>query len=104
HFEEGDSVEAYAIELDETNKNITLSQRDQDVKKATSRKKKSRSEDKKTSPQTGTPTLGEMSGLADLKEQMAAKERAEAAEKLQEAARKSSEEEEGEEEDNDEQE
>ena len=106
HFEEGDSVEAYAIELDETNKNITLSQRDKDVKKAkaASREKKSRSGDKKTSPQTGTPTLGEMSGLADLKEQMAAKERAEAAEKLQEAASKSSEEEEGEEEDNDEQE
>src|SRR5690625_2898369 len=106
HFEEGDSVEAYAIELDETNKNITLSQRDKDVKKAkaAAREKRSRSEDKKTSPQTVTPTLREMSGLADLKEQMAAKERAEAAEKLQEAARKSPEEKEGEEEDNDEQE
>src|SRR5699024_5352179 len=77
HFEEGDSVEAYVIELDESNKNITLSQRDQDVQKAKSsgrKSKPSRSKQKKAKPQTGTPTLGEMSGLADLKEQMAAKE------------------------------
>lgn len=81
HFAEGDEVEAYVIELDETNKNITLSQRDKDVKKAkSSTKKKSRSKDT-SSPQTGTPTLGEMSGLADLKEQMAAKAKAEAAER-----------------------
>src|SRR5699024_362989 len=70
HFEEGDSVEAYVIELDESNKNITLSQRDQDVTKAKSSAKKKTSRSKKQSkPQTGTPTLGEMSGLADLKEQ-----------------------------------
>lgn len=94
NFAEGDSVEAYVIELDETNKNITLSQREQDVRKAksTTQERKSRSKDKKPSPQTGTPTLGEMSGLADLKEQMAAKEKAEAAERL----KKKSEEEDGE--------
>lgn len=93
-FAEGDSVEAYVIELDETNKNITLSQREKDVKKVKSSvKKKSRSKSKQSSPQTGTPTLGEMSGLADLKEQMAAKEKAEAAERLQATAKKAEEEE-----------
>jgi small subunit ribosomal protein S1 len=88
-FAEGDSVEAYVIELDETNKNITLSQRDQDVKKAkssSSDKQNRSSKKKKATPQTGTPTLGEMSGLADLKEQMAEKEKAEAAQNLQAAA------------------
>ncbi|MCW9708399.1 30S ribosomal protein S1 [Fodinibius salsisoli] len=86
NFAEGDSVKAYVIELDETNKNITLSQREQDVKKATkSSGKKSRSQKKDSAPQTGTPTLGEMSGLADLKEQMAAKEKSEAAQNLEAA-------------------
>src|SRR6056297_756768 len=42
NFEEGDTVEAYVIELDETNKNITLSQREKDVKEAESTAKKSR--------------------------------------------------------------
>src|SRR6056297_2124850 len=42
-FAEGDSVEAFVIELDESDKNITLSQREQDVKQAESpAKKKSR--------------------------------------------------------------
>ncbi|SMO43900.1 30S ribosomal protein S1 [Fodinibius sediminis] len=99
HFAKGDEVEAFVIELDETNKNITLSQREQDVKKASSTEKKSRS--KQSTPQTGTPTLGEMSGLADLKEQMAAREKAEAAERLQSEADKAEEEEDD---DNDEQE
>jgi len=74
NFSEGDEVKAFVIELDESNKNITLSQNEADAKKAkrsTSRKEKpSRSE----SPQTGTPTLGEMSGLADLKREMEEKE------------------------------
>ncbi|HLR24633.1 MAG TPA: 30S ribosomal protein S1, partial [Fodinibius sp.] len=96
HFEEGDSVEAYVIELDESNKNITLSQRDQDVQKAKSsgrKSKPSRSKQKKAKPQTGTPTLGEMSGLADLKEQMAAKEKAEAVKNVQQAAEEAEEDE-----------
>src|SRR6056297_2991765 len=42
NFAEGDTVEAYVIELDETNKNITLSQREKDVKEAESTAKKSR--------------------------------------------------------------
>ncbi|MDZ7681699.1 MAG: 30S ribosomal protein S1 [Fodinibius sp.] len=75
-FAEGDSVEAYVIELDENNKNITLSQREQDVKKAESTAKKSRDKQQGPAPQTGTPTLGEMSGLADLKKEMADKEQA----------------------------
>jgi small subunit ribosomal protein S1 len=74
-FAEGDSVEAFVIELDENNKNITLSQREQDVKKADSTAKKSRDK-QEPAPQTGTPTLGEMSGLADLKKEMADKEQA----------------------------
>jgi small subunit ribosomal protein S1 len=76
NFEEGDKVEAYVIELDETNKNITLSQREKDVKetKTKTSQKTSRQPQEPSSPQTGTPTLGEMSGLADLKRQMADKE------------------------------
>lgn len=74
NFEEGDEVKAYVIELDESNKNITLSQNESDAKKV----KKSPSRQKKSSaseaPQTGTPTLGEMSGLADLKREMEEKE------------------------------
>ncbi|MGM0547099.1 MAG: 30S ribosomal protein S1 [Bacteroidota bacterium] len=75
HFEEGDSVKAYVIELDETNKNITLSQREKDVKKAESTPKK-KEQSAEPTPKTGTPTLGEMSGLADLKKEMEDKERA----------------------------
>jgi len=89
NYAEGDKVEAYVIELDETNKNITLSQREKDVKKAKSTSKRSRSQqDQEPAPQTGTPTLGEMSGLADLKKQMVEKEKAEAARKLHEQAKK----------------
>jgi small subunit ribosomal protein S1 len=85
HFAEGDKVEAYVIELDETNKNITLSQFEKDVEKAKKAEKKSRKEPE-SAPETGTPTLGEMSGLADLKQEMAEKEKAEAAKKLQKKA------------------
>ncbi|MGD8427812.1 MAG: 30S ribosomal protein S1 [Balneolaceae bacterium] len=88
NFSEGDKVEAYVIELDETNKNITLSQRKKDVKKAkSSASNKERNQDQGPAPQTGTPTLGEMSGLADLKKQMVEKEKAEAARKLHEKAK-----------------
>ncbi|WP_445666161.1 30S ribosomal protein S1, partial [Fodinibius sp. AD559] len=78
NFEEGDTVEAYVIELDETNKNITLSQREKDVKEAKSKpaKKTRGKQEQEPAPQTGTPTLGEMSGLADLKKEMADKEKA----------------------------
>ncbi|WP_138430216.1 30S ribosomal protein S1 [Fodinibius saliphilus] len=92
-FEDGDSVEAFVIELDESNKNITLSQREQDVEKAdSSKEKKERSKpegssQKKSSTETGTPTLGEMSGLADLKQQMVDKQKEEAARKFREQAK-----------------
>ncbi|MEL7834131.1 30S ribosomal protein S1 [Fodinibius sp. Rm-B-1B1-1] len=78
NFEEGDTIETFVIELDETNKNITLSEREQDVKKAKEAKKRGSSSQQKeeSTPQTGTPTLGEMSGLADLKKEMADKEKA----------------------------
>jgi small subunit ribosomal protein S1 len=78
NFEEGDTVKAYVIELDETNKNITLSQREKDVKegKSKSAKKTRGKQEQEPAPQTGTPTLGEMSGLADLKKEMADKEKA----------------------------
>ncbi len=77
NFEEGDTVEAFVIELDETNKNITLSQREKDVKEAKKSAKKTRGKQEQgPAPQTGTPTLGEMSGLADLKKEMADKEQA----------------------------
>ncbi len=84
NFAEGDTVEAFVIELDESNKNITLSQRENDVKQA-KKPKKSRDTQGPT-PQTGTPTLGEMSGLADLKQEMAEKEKAEAAKNLKKKA------------------
>jgi len=89
NFEEGDSVEAFVIELDETNKKITLSEHEQDAEKAQSsseKKERSQPKDKKSSTETGTPTLGEMSGLADLKQQMVDKQKEEAARKFREKA------------------
>ena len=90
NFEEGDTVKAYVIELDETNKNITLSQRKKDVEEAKSAAKETK-ERQEPAPQSGTPTLGEMSGLADLKQEMADKEKA--AENLQKKAEEVEEEE-----------
>jgi small subunit ribosomal protein S1 len=90
NFGEGDTVKAYVIELDETNKNITLSQRKKDVEKAKSAAKETK-ERQEPAPQSGTPTLGEMSGLADLKQEMADKEKA--AENLQKKAEEVEEEE-----------
>jgi len=88
-FNEGDKVEAFVIELDENNKNLTLSQREKDAQKVkpsgsgSSRGgKKSRGSSK---VERGTPTLGEMSGLADLKKEMETKEKAEAEAKKEEA-------------------
>jgi len=75
-FKEGDEVEAYIFRFDEQGKNIELSQLDADQKKAKAAKKKA---DEKADMETGAPTLGEMSGLAALKEKMEAEEQAEAA-------------------------
>jgi len=80
---EGDKIKAFVIEFDEQNKNITLSQLDKDVKKAEKAKEKAKKQAKKkeSKPETGAPTLGEMSGLADLQERMSKEE----AEKQKEA-------------------
>ena len=94
NFEEGDKVKAYVIELDESNKNITLSQNESDAKKAKSTKKEKPTRGGGEPAQTGTPTLGEMSGLADLKKEMEAKEKEEAIKKVKEAQKKAEEEEE----------
>lgn len=75
-YSEGDTLKGYLIEFDETNKNITVSQLEQDVKKAKKKesKKSSRKGSSSSKPETGVPTLGEMSGLADLREKLQEKE------------------------------
>ena len=88
-FSEGDEVTAFVIELDESSKNITLSQHEDDTEdvsksSSSSKEKKTRGGSKPTpkAPKTGTPTLGEMSGLADLQEEMKEKERKEVERKI----------------------
>ncbi len=76
-FKEGDKVEAFVLDFNEEAKNISLSQLDKDQKKAEAAKKKIEEGD----VETGAPTLGEMSGLAALKDQMEAEEKAAAAKK-----------------------
>lgn len=77
-FKEGDKVEAFIFKFDEAGKSIDLSQLDSDQKKAKAAKKKA---DDKANMETGAPTLGEMSGLAALKEKMEAEEKAAASAK-----------------------
>ncbi len=60
-FNEGDKIEGRVVEFDEPSKTIEISQLEEDVKKKPKAKKKS----DKDSVETGTPTLGEVSGLAD---------------------------------------
>jgi small subunit ribosomal protein S1 len=61
-FSEGDDVEGYVVEFDESSKTIELSQLQEDVKKRKTTAKKPK---KPEAVETGTPTLGEVSGLAD---------------------------------------
>jgi small subunit ribosomal protein S1 len=61
-FNEGDKVEGFVVEFDEPSKTIEISQLDGDVKKTVDKKKK---KTKQESVETGTPTLGEVSGLAE---------------------------------------
>ncbi len=63
-FKEGDKVTGFVAEFDEPSKTIELSQIEGDLKKSKS-KPKAKTEVKKDSVETGTPTLGEVSGLAD---------------------------------------
>ncbi|MDZ7717268.1 MAG: 30S ribosomal protein S1 [Balneolaceae bacterium] len=62
-FDEGDKIEGFVVEFEESSKTIELSQLEEDVKK---KKPKSKKPSKKPEDvETGTPTLGEVSGLAD---------------------------------------
>ena len=69
---EGDKIEAFVTEFDESSKSITLSQKENDrrslKKKKESKKKAQKSKEKK--PETGAPTLGEVSGLSALKKKL----------------------------------
>lgn len=62
-FNEGDEVEGFVVEFDEPSKTIELSQLEKDT--ATATKAKPKKSKKRESVETGTPTLGEVSGLAD---------------------------------------
>jgi small subunit ribosomal protein S1 len=63
-FSEGDEVEGFVVEFDEPSKTIELSQLEKDTaaKKKPAKKSKSKQD---SSVETGTPTLGEVSGLAE---------------------------------------
>ena len=65
---EGQKIDAFILKFDESAKSIDLSQLDADQKKA-------KVATKQTGIETGAPTLGEMSGLAKLKEKMEAEEK-----------------------------
>ncbi len=89
HFEKGEAVKAFVMEFNEANKNITLTQREQDLEKIKSGKKsKAKQSERPEAPETGTPTLGEMSGLGDLQQEMEEEQRKKAEAKLQEEAKK----------------
>ena len=62
-FSEGDSVEGFVVKFDESNKTIELNQLESESKKEASKAKKKAP--KPESVETGTPTLGEVSGLAE---------------------------------------
>lgn len=62
-FKEGDNVSGLVVEFDEPSKTIEISQKDEDIKKPKKATKKKA--EKPESVETGTPTLGEVSGLAD---------------------------------------
>jgi small subunit ribosomal protein S1 len=61
-FSEGDEISGFVVEFDEPSKTIELSQIEGEMKKSKAKKKPSSSS---KSVETGTPTLGEMSGLAE---------------------------------------
>lgn len=63
NFNEGDEVFGFVVEFDEPSKTIEISQIEGEGKKSKASKTKKAS--KKDSVETGTPTLGEVSGLAD---------------------------------------
>jgi small subunit ribosomal protein S1 len=73
-LKEGEVINATVTTLDEENKSIELSQ---DIKEIGKLKTAIKKAEAKKSEITGTPTLGEMSGLADLKKKMEAQEKEE---------------------------
>ena len=70
-FKEGDKIKVNVVEIDETNHNVKLSQKN---KPEPPKKKKSESRASSRSTTTGALTLGEMSGLEDLKSKLLEKE------------------------------
>ncbi|HYW34505.1 MAG TPA: 30S ribosomal protein S1 [Balneolaceae bacterium] len=85
-YETGDEISAYVMELDEASKNITLTQRKQDLEgiKPSDAKREEEQSTIEEAPETGTPTLGEMSGLADIQREMKQQEREEVKRKIEE--------------------
>ncbi len=77
-FKEGDKVKTNVVEIDESNHNVKLSQKSKPEPKA--KKKKSESRGSSRSAATGALTLGEMSGLEDLRSKLLEKEAQEATE------------------------
>ncbi|MGF1670187.1 MAG: 30S ribosomal protein S1 [Balneolaceae bacterium] len=62
-FKEGDKIEGYVVEFDESSKTIEITQIEKDIKKSKSKSKKASAKTGKV--ETGIPTLGEVSGLAE---------------------------------------
>jgi len=74
-YQDGEEIEAFVLNFDAGAQKIELSQLDSDRKKA--EKAPVKKSDDSGPVETGTPTLGEMSGLGELKKQMEEQERAE---------------------------
>jgi small subunit ribosomal protein S1 len=93
-FKVGDKVKAVVIEFDEQNKNITVSQTQMNKAEALSESADAKKTRRKAVTEQAAPkalTLGEMSGLADLKEQLEGKDaEAEKAPKAKKAKAKTS--------------
>ena len=76
-YKEGDEIKVVVIEFDENNKSIVVSQNKigkMDQKKESAAKKNKKKEQEAAASTSGALTLGEMSGLQDLKEQLQKKE------------------------------
>jgi len=77
-YKEGDTVKAVVIEFDEQNKNITVSQTQLNKAESLSESSDAKKTRRKAVTEQASPkalTLGEMSGLADLKKQLEDKEK-----------------------------
>lgn len=63
-FSEGDTIDGFVVKFDEASKTIELNQLENESKKEASKAKK-QAPKKPENVETGTPTLGEVSGLAE---------------------------------------